>query len=434
MTDQDPARFLGDAVRSQQANQGASQVWAEVTALSQLPGILDLGQGWPDFGADMTAREEASRALLDETDPRNNQYSMIPGRAELIKAIARYYRATGSSNAVSADGANVLVTASGTEAVYATMQATLSPGDECVFLEPFFPWYISNSKIFGAKPVAVRMNVSDDDDAGVSRYEVNYEALETALSSPACKVLIHNSPHNPTGKVFTAQENERIAAMCVKHDVMCIADEVYERCTFDDDASDGTAEPFPRMMNATGMAERTVTIGTASKLLALTGWRVGWITGPAVVVAGVKTMKSYTTFCAPTPLQLGVAAALNKISGEAEALGSNVVTSDEAAGAMATNVAVLSAALKDAGLKVIAPDGGYFLVTDVSATGLSAVEYCKRLAAEAKVASIPMVVFYDPGADGTGAPDTFVRFAVCKKPETVRACAEAIRANPVVGE
>ena len=91
MTDQDPARFLGDAVRSQQANQGASQVWAEVTALSQLPGILDLGQGWPDFGADMTAREEASRALLDETDPRNNQYSMIPGRAELIKAIARYY-------------------------------------------------------------------------------------------------------------------------------------------------------------------------------------------------------------------------------------------------------------------------------------------------------------------------------------------------------
>merc|ERR1719506_1604866 len=102
------------------------------------------------------------------------------------------------------------------------------------------------------------MNVISDDDAGVSRYEVDYEALEAALSSPACKVLIHNSPHNPTGKVFTAQENERIAAMCVKHDVMCIADEVYERCTFDDDAGDGTAEPFPRMMDAAGMAERTV--------------------------------------------------------------------------------------------------------------------------------------------------------------------------------
>ena len=431
--DQDPARFLGDVARSQQANAGASQVWAEVTALSRLPGILDLGQGWPDFGADMTAREAASRALLDESDPRSNQYSMIPGRPELIAAISRYYRATGSADAVHADGGNVLVTSSGTEAVYATMQVTLSPGDECVFLEPFFPWYISNCAIFGATPVAVRMRVSE----ATGQYDVDYEALERALASPKCKVLMHNSPHNPTGKVFTREENERIAAMCVEHDVMCIADEVYERCTFggfDGDGGHGESDAFPRMMDSTRMADRTVTIGTASKLLALTGWRVGWITGPPAVVAGVKTMKSYTTFCAPTPLQLGVAAALNKIADDAEAEGVSAVSSDEAAAAMAENVRVLSLALTDAGLRVIRPDGGYFLVADVSDLGLTSVEYCKRLATEAKVASIPMVVFYDPGADGASAPDNFVRFAVCKKPETVRACAEAIRANPVRGE
>ena len=188
--DQDPARFLGDAARSQQANAGASQVWAEVTALSRLPGILDLGQGWPDFGADMTARQAASRALLDESDPKSNQYSMIPGRPELIAAISRYYRATGSADAVHADGGNVLVTSSGTEAVYATMQATLSPGDECVFLEPFFPWYISNCAIFGATPVAVRMRVSE----ATGQYDVDYEALERALASPK----VPRAPRNVT--------------------------------------------------------------------------------------------------------------------------------------------------------------------------------------------------------------------------------------------
>lgn len=131
-------------MRDQMANQGASHVWAEVTALAQLPGVLDLGQGWPDFGADDVARAAAADALLHSPDPRANQYSGIPGRPELIAAVSRYYKSTGLRTA-----GEVLVTTSATEAIYVALQALCDPGDEVVFLEPFFPWYISHCRIFG---------------------------------------------------------------------------------------------------------------------------------------------------------------------------------------------------------------------------------------------------------------------------------------------
>lgn len=138
-------RFLSRAVKEQQANQGASQVWAEVTALGALPGVLDLGQGWPDFGADELARRAATEALVASPDPRANQYSGIPGRPELISAVARYYKSTG----MSAGAGDVLVTTSATEALYVALQALCDPGDEVIFLEPFFPWYIAHCRIFG---------------------------------------------------------------------------------------------------------------------------------------------------------------------------------------------------------------------------------------------------------------------------------------------
>ena len=451
----DPKRFLGKAVRDQMANQGASQVWAEVTALAQLPGVLDLGQGWPDFGADDVARAAAAEALVSSPDPRANQYSGIPGRPELQSAVSRYYRSTGMRA-----GGDVLVTTSATEAIYVALQTLCDPGDEVVFLEPFFPWYISHCRIFGAVPVTVRMKPGTTGGG----FTLDLEALREAFvrGEGRTKVFIHNSPHNPTGAVFTRQEMEAVAALCKEFDVVVLADEVYERCTFFGAMNDGGLgeeeegggrrrrrgskgdEPVEvvRMADMSGMENRTLTIGTSSKLLCLSGWRVGWMMGPPELIGAVRMMHSYATFCAPTPLQLGVAAALDGIAKEAEdnlkntdGIGggsSGALVPDATAAVMSKNASVLAAALRDTGLRVFDPWGGYFLVADVAPLSLTSVEYCRQLAnGPAKVAAVPLDVFYDPTKVEDPPPETFVRFAVCKKPETIQAAAAAIRANPV---
>lgn len=278
--------------------------------------------------------------------------------------------------------------------------------------------------------------------------------------------------------------------------MVVLADEVYERCTFsgdgdvdgDDDRSSGSdggpAVEVVRMADVHGMRGRTLTIGTSSKLLCLTGWRVGWMMGPPGLVGAIRTMHAYATFCAPTPLQLGVAAALEEIADEADSATraaaraavaaavevelegkeeaslppspgqakraaaaaatscGGALTADATAGVMANNARVLAAALTDVGLRVFEPRGGYFLVADVAplsvgSTGggegssITSVEYCRQLAhGPAKVAAVPLDVFYDP-TSVPPPPTTFVRFAVCKKPETIAAAAAAIRANPV---
>ena len=148
----DATRFLASKTRASIAGRGAAQVWAEVTALAQSPGVLDLGQGWPDFGASEVARRAAADAIVDSPDPSANQYSVVPGRPELRSAIERYYRSTGTR-----EPGEVLVTTSATEAIYVAIQALCDPGDEIVFLEPFFPWYISHVRAHGGVPVAVPM-------------------------------------------------------------------------------------------------------------------------------------------------------------------------------------------------------------------------------------------------------------------------------------
>jgi len=455
----DPTRFVSSAAKAQQANQGAAQVWAQITALAAEPGVLDLGQGWPDFGASDVARDAAAAVIAADDDPRANQYSVISGRPELVTALKRYYEATGSSPS------DVLVTSSGTEACYVAMRALLDPGDEVIFLEPFFPWYLSHAKLCGAVARTVRMKPtrsnsnSNDDETGTGterlRFALDEDALRRAFEEGRgkTKLFVHNSPHNPTGAVSSRKDVELVARLCQEFDVAVLADEVYERCTFgvggggggDDATSVGETaevEPFHRMMDVEGMAERTITVGTSSKLLALTGWRVGWLAGPPALIAACKTMHSYTTYCAPTPLQLGVAAALDVISEDAK----GAVSADAAAATMARNATLLAAALTDVGCVPIEPSGGYFLVVDVSPLGLTSVEYCTKLATEAKIAAVPLDVFYhdddgDASGGGKGAgdgedaaaapPNNYVRFCVCKRRETIETCAAAIRANPV---
>ena len=465
------ARFLNATARAQMESQGASQVWAEVTALARLPGVLDLGQGWPDMGASQVARAAASEAMLSDDDPRSNQYSPPPGAPELVAAIDRYYRATGSLPADSVQR-DVLVTTSATEALYVALQALCDPGDEVVFLEPFFPWYIAHARIFGATPRTVRLRVDGDPDAAKTRdarFRLDLNDLRAAFVAGAgrTKAFIHCNPHNPTGVMFSEAETRDIARLCAEFDVVIVADEVYERCAFDKET------PMTRIADVETETEtqknlraRTLVVGSASKLLCLSGWRVGWVVGPKPLIAALRTMHAYATFCAPTPLQLGVAAALTKIADDADAAtrrraadasrlppeeGTPAFTEtarrreaafactrgrlvpDAVAGVIASNVSVLSRALADSGVAPFAPSGGYFLVVDVSDTGLAATEYCKALATgPARVACVPMDVFFDSKRDSAkDIPRNLVRFAVCKSSETIEKCAEAIRNNPV---
>lgn len=281
--------------------------------------------------------------------------------------------------------------------------------------EPVFPWYLSHVRLAGATAVPVRLQGPG--------FALDVAALAAAFT-PRTKAVVYNSPHNPTGHVSTSAECAALAELCVRHNVVVLADEVYERKVFG-------GRPEVRLADFPGMAQRTLTLGTSSKLFSLTGWRVGWVLGPAQLLAGVRTVHSYSTFCAPTPLQAGVAEALRAAAREhreaAQGDASRPPGPDASSAAFERNAEVLGAALTDVGLAVFPTEGGYFLVADCAATGLDAGQYCKALISTARVAAVPMDVFYF----GSDVPRTLVRFALCKRGETIAAAAAAIRAAPV---
>jgi aspartate/methionine/tyrosine aminotransferase len=397
----------------------ATSVWEEITAMANEEGVVDLGQGWPDFGASRTAREVAARAMLGD-DVRANQYAPVRGDARLIEALIRYYESTGydlerCDRGRTAREESVVVTASATEAIYGAFQAALRDAEtsrrEIVFVEPFFPWYKAIADDVGAVCVVVRARAEDE-------FRVDVDAVRAACSRDKTALLVMCSPHNPTGHVMTPHELQGIAALAEDLDLTVLSDEVYERSVFDD-------HPFTRLATVGAMCERTITIGSASKLLNLTGWRVGWAVGPKALIDPIKSAHSLMSYAAPNPLQMGVAEALNEISLRADGVS---VSSDENAVVMYEHAKALTSALSDLGLSCFSPSGGYFLVCDVSPTGLSDMEFCRSLAADAKVCAVPMSVFFLPSPSGD-VPHHLVRFAVCKVSSTIIEACARIRAH-----
>jgi len=401
----------GDAGRTEDA----SGTWEKITKLAATPGMCDLGQGWPDFGANATARRAAAEALTSD-DARANQYSAVIGSPRLIEALLKYYRATGFDlDAAYGEGEeSVVVTASATEGLYGAFQAALrersGERDEVVFIEPGFPWYHAFVKDLGGKSVAVR--------AQPPEFAIDIEGVRRVVSSQTC-AIVHCSPHNPSGHIATMEELKALAAIAEERGIPIISDEVYERCVFDG------SDPHVRMATVSEYARRnTVTVGSASKLLNLTGWRVGWVVGPPEWMGKIKGFHSLASYCAPTPLQLGVAAALDEIVAESV---SGRVEPDENAAVMQRNAAVLGRALETVGIDVFYPSGGYFLVCSVQRTGLTDADWVVCLAERARVASVPMSVFFLP--DGPSPPRHLVRFAVCKVPATIDEAARRIVAH-----
>jgi len=416
---------LATAFSRQQSGPGA--LWAEITALSRQEGVIDIGQGYPDFGSNAIAKQSAKRAIsMDEKtisgdvpDARANQYAPIPGTADMLDAVKRYYRDT-ARNVSSVDESrdSSLVTTSATEGLYVVFRALLNKGDEVMTLSPFFPWYLAHATVTECTLLGVPLNPEDG-------FAVTEEMLERAYakSNKRVKIFVHCSPHNPTGHCASEEELEIIAWFCRNHKIVAIADEVYERSTF--------LESKPHLRLREYLPERTVTVGTSSKLMNLSGWRVGWIYGPKVIVDACNIFHSYASFSTPTPLQAGVADALNDICDRAKP--GEGVTPDENAQILASNAQILASALTASGLKVYPPEGGFFLVASVknikSVDG-DAIQYCKNLARRgAKVSAVPMTPFYDPSSPEN--PTDLVRFAICKKRETIAEAARRIRENPL---
>jgi N-succinyldiaminopimelate aminotransferase len=367
-----------------------TSIFAEMSALAVATGAINLGQGFPDTDGHSSVIAAATEAMQTG---RGNQYPPGPGIPELRSAIANHQRAYYDIE-LNPDG-EVLVTAGATEAITAALLAILDTGDECILFQPFFDSYPAGVAMAGAKVVPVTLHPSVEPTTGVRSFTLDLGELRSAIT-PKTKMLIVNSPHNPTGTVFTAAEMAGIAEIAIKHDLIVISDEAYEHLTFDDVGH----TPF---CTFPGMWERTITVGSAGKTLSFTGWKIGWATGPAELITAVRTAKQFLTYVSGGPFQYAVAHGLNT-------LGSEYFSGFAAE--LQTKRDRLCTGLSAVGFEVYQPKGTYFVTTDVAEFGVTdALAFCRALPHLCGVVAVPNSVFY--ATPGTGA--TQVRFAFCKK-------------------
>jgi N-succinyldiaminopimelate aminotransferase len=364
-------------------------IFTEMSALAERTGAINLGQGFPDEDGPAEVLEAAARAIRDG----HNQYAPLPGVPALREAIAAH-QARFYGIEVDPD-TEVQVTFGATEAIAAALLGLCEPGDEVVCLEPYYDSYAAGIAMAGAVRRPVTLRAPD--------WAIDPDALAAAITSRA-RVLLLNSPHNPTGKVLSPAELELIAAACIEHDLIAVTDEVYEHLVYD-------GEHVP-LATLPGMAERTLTISSLGKTFSVTGWKTGWAVGPRVLVAAVRTAKQYLTFAGGTPFQHAGAVALGLGDEVYAALASDLRTKRDH----------LCAGLEAAGLEVLRPAGTYFANVDCKRDG---TEFCRELVERAGVVAIPTRVFYDDAEAGR----SLVRFAFCKRAEVIDEAARRLGAS-----
>ncbi|GII68438.1 aminotransferase [Sphaerisporangium melleum] len=361
-------------------------IFAEMTALAVRTGSINLGQGFPDTDGPDAMLEHAVAAIR----AGGNQYPPGPGIPELRQAVAEH-RKQHYGLLYDPDG-EILVTVGATEAIAASLLALCDTGDEVILFEPYYDSYSAVVALSGAvrRPVPLR--------PVAGRFTFDPDELRAAVG-PRTRAIVVNTPHNPTGTVFTRDELSQIAALCQEHDLIAISDEVYEHLTFDG------VEHVP-IATLPGMRERTVMISSAGKTFSVTGWKIGWLCAPARLVTAVQTVKQFLTYTAGGPWQVAVAHALREELGWVAGLRDSLAAKRDR----------LMTGLSAAGFGVYRPAGTYFVQTDIRPLGFAdGGELARRLPELAGVVAVPTQVFYDRPELGRH----FLRFAFCKRDEII---------------
>lgn len=371
-------------------------VFAEMSALAVRTGAINLGQGFPDTDGP----PEMLAAAVEALRSGRNQYPPGPGIPELRAALAdTQARDWGLAYDPESE---IIVTAGATEAIAAAILGLCERGDEVVCFEPYYDSYAASIALADAvrRPVTLR-------PAG-DRYGFDPDELRSAFG-PKTRMVLLNSPHNPTGKVFTREELSLVAELCVEHDAYAVTDEVYEHLVFTDAGS-----PHIPLATLPGMRDRTIRISSAGKSFSCTGWKVGWASGPARLVSAVLRVKQFLTYVNAGPLQPAVAAALRLPPAYLTGLRDRLQAGRD----------LLADGLAAAGFTVYRPEATYFLTADIGPLGgTDGIEFCRALPERCGVVAVPTQVFYDSQDAGR----RLVRFACCKRPEVLAEAATRLR-------
>jgi len=357
--------------------------WSRIAAENK---AINLGQGFPDFDAPEFVKEAAVEAIR----AGENQYSRSAGHPLLVHAIADTFE-------LQVDPMEeVTVTCGSTEAISNAILGIVNPGDEVIVIEPFYDSYIACLSMAGAIPKIVTLRAPD--------FTLDESELRNAFSDKT-KMIIVNSPHNPTGRVFSHQELAMIAELAIKHDAIVLSDEVYDKLVLT-----GSHIPIATLPQ---MRERTITLRSLGKVFSVTGWKIGWSVAPPKFTMAIRSAHQFTTFCAATPLQVAAATALRAPDSYFESYREEYRQRRD----------VLVDGLRAVGFNVHSPEGTYFVLADHTPFGFSDdVSFCHHLAKECRVVGIPPTAFYSQSNDGEG----LVRFAFCKGLETLKTAVERL--------
>ena len=378
--------MMGGMVTSKRLERFGETVFATWSRIAAENKAINLGQGFPDFDAPEFVKE----AAVDAIRAGENQYSRSAGHPLLVHAIADTFE-------LQVDPMEeVTVTCGSTEAISNAILGIVNPGDEVIVIEPFYDSYIACLSMAGAIPKIVTLRAPD--------FTLDESELRNAFSDKT-KMIIVNSPHNPTGRVFSHQELAMIAELAIKHDAIVLSDEVYDKLVLT-----GTHIPIATLPQ---MRERTITLRSLGKVFSVTGWKIGWSVAPPKFTMAIRSAHQFTTFCAATPLQVAAATALRAPDSYFESYREEYRQRRD----------VLVDGLRAVGFNVHSPEGTYFVLADHTPFGFSDdVSFCHHLAKECRVVGIPPTAFYSQSNDGEG----LVRFAFCKGLETLKTAVERL--------
>ncbi|MBG6083529.1 aminotransferase class I/II-fold pyridoxal phosphate-dependent enzyme [Zhihengliuella flava] len=378
-------------------------VFEELTGLAQVHDAINLGQGFPDTdGPEELRRIAADAVVRDLSDGGLNQYAPGAGLPSLRQAVADHQHRWYGQRLDPAH--NVLVTTGATEGIAASLLAVVSAGDRVVTFSPYYDSYAAMLGLVGAEHASIPLRWPD--------FQPTPEDIAAAIT-PETRAVLLNTPHNPTGTVFSRETLQQIVDAAAAADAIIISDEVYEHLVFE-------AEHVP-VASVPGAAERTLTLGSAGKSFSLTGWKVGWVTGPAELITGVRAVKQFMSYSSGGPFQAAIATGLGY--------------DDDYFRAGATRLAagrdILADALRGVGLAVNRPAAGYFLIADAAPLGVhDARELAYRMTSDLGVAAIPVSAFVDP--QEVSEYRSQLRFAFCKRPDVLAAAAARLADLPDV--